>query len=179
MIRGRKVELRAFEASDAEAVHRFKNDPAITEGLYDAVFPQSMIQVSEWVRHASSMAPEQADYRFAIVSDDGKTVGFAGIYQIDWKAGNGEVGIAIGDADYQGKGYGTDALVTVTRFAFEEMGLRRLWTRVLASNERSQKLFEKCGYTREGLLREHHFRHGRMQDVVLFGRLADDPAPAE
>jgi RimJ/RimL family protein N-acetyltransferase len=50
---------------------------------------------------------------------------------------------------------------------------------VLASNERSQKLFEKCGYTREGLLREHHFRHGAMQEVVLFGRLADDPAPTE
>ncbi len=55
--------------------------------------------------------------------------------------------------DKHGRGYGTEALSAVTRFCFENTELQRLWTKVDIRNTASWKMLEKCGYTREGLIR--------------------------
>ena len=74
---------------------------------------------------------------------------------------------------YQGKGYGTEALAAVTRFCFEKTELQRLWAQVDVRNLPSQKMLEKCGYTREGLIRQ-----GKMVstwcDHYIYGILASD-----
>ena len=55
---------------------------------------------------------------------------------------------------FQGKGYGTEALSAMTDFCFENTELQRLWTEVDVRNIASQRMLEKCGYTREGLIRQ-------------------------
>ena len=73
----------------------------------------------------------------------------------------------------QGKGYGTEALSAVTRFCFDHTELQRLWTEVDVRNIPSQKILEKCGYTREGLIRQ-----GKMVntwcDYYIYGILSSD-----
>lgn len=73
----------------------------------------------------------------------------------------------------QGKGYGTEALNAMTRFCFEHTELRRLQAQVDVHNIASQHMLEKCGYTREGLIRQ-----GKMVntwcDYYIYGILADD-----
>ena len=75
----------------------------------------------------------------------------------------------------QGKGYGTEALKAVTEFCFENTELQRLWTEVDVRNIPSQKMLEKCGYTREGLIRQ-----GKMVntwcDYYIYGMIASDYA---
>lgn len=56
--------------------------------------------------------------------------------------------------DCHGKGYGTEALRAMTRFCFEHTELQRLWTEVDVRNIASQRMLEKCSYTREGLIRQ-------------------------
>lgn len=72
-----------------------------------------------------------------------------------------------------GRGYGTEALSAVTKFCFENTELKRLWTEVDARNIPSQKILEKCGYTREGLIRQ-----GKMVntwcDYYIYGILSTD-----
>ena len=74
---------------------------------------------------------------------------------------------------YQGKGYGTEALSAITKFCFENTELKRLWTEVDMRNVASQKMLEKCGYTREGLIRQ-----GKMVnpwcDYYIYGILLSD-----
>ena len=76
-------------------------------------------------------------------------------------------------ASSQGKGYGTEALDAMTRFCFEHTELQRLWTQVDVRNIASQRMLEKCGYTREGLIRQ-----GKMVntwcDHYIYGILASD-----
>lgn len=76
-------------------------------------------------------------------------------------------------ANCQGKGYGTEALKAITKFCFENTELQRLWTEVDVRNISSQKMLEKCGYTREGLIRQ-----GKMVntwcDYYIYGMLASD-----
>ena len=72
-----------------------------------------------------------------------------------------------------GRGYGTEALSAVTKFCFENTELQRLWTEVDVRNVPSQKILEKCGYTREGLIRQ-----GKMVntwcDYYIYGILSTD-----
>lgn len=72
-----------------------------------------------------------------------------------------------------GKGYGTEALSSITEFCFEKTELQRLWTEVDVRNIPSQKMLEKCGYTREGLIRQ-----GKMVntwcDYYIYGILVSD-----
>ena len=73
----------------------------------------------------------------------------------------------------QGRGYGTEALSAMTAFCFEYTELQRLWTEVDIRNIPSQRILEKCGYTREGLIRQ-----GKMVntwcDYYIYGILASD-----
>ncbi|MBR0138396.1 MAG: GNAT family N-acetyltransferase [Erysipelotrichaceae bacterium] len=74
------------------------------------------------------------------------------------------------------RGYGTEALSAMTRFCFENTELQRLWTQVDISNTASSRMLEKCGYTREGLIRQ-----GKMVnswcDYYIYGILASDIIP--
>ncbi len=76
---------------------------------------------------------------------------------------------------YQGQGYGTESLAAMTRFCFENTQLQRLWTQVDIRNIASWKMLEKCGYTREGCIRQ-----GKMVntwcDYYLYGILSSDMA---
>lgn len=101
----------------------------------------------------------------------GKVVGDIWVYKIE-NDRMASVAIRLAAA-CQGKGYGTESLGAMTRFCFEHTELRRLWTEVDARNTASCRMLEKCGYVREGLVRQ-----GKMVnawcDYFIYGRLAGD-----
>ena len=72
-----------------------------------------------------------------------------------------------------GMGFGTEALSAMTRFCFANTELKRLWAEVDVRNIPSQRMLEKCGYRREGLIRQ-----GKMVstwcDYYIYGILATD-----
>ncbi|MCR5066458.1 MAG: GNAT family N-acetyltransferase [Erysipelotrichaceae bacterium] len=78
----------------------------------------------------------------------------------------------------QGKGYGSESLSAMTRFCFENTELKRLWAQADVRNIASWKMMEKCGYRREGLIRQ-----GKMVntwcDYYIYGILKDEMESAE
>lgn len=102
---------------------------------------------------------------------EGKVVGDVWVYLIE-NDRMAQVAVRVGRA-WQGKGYGTEALGAMTRFCFEHTELRRLWTKVDVRNAASCRMLEKCGYRREGLVRQ-----GKMVstwcDYYIYGILAED-----
>ncbi len=73
----------------------------------------------------------------------------------------------------QGMGFGTEALSAMTRFCFANTELKRLWAEVDVRNIPSQRMLEKCGFQREGLIRQ-----GKMVstwcDYYIYGMLSGD-----
>lgn len=78
-------------------------------------------------------------------------------------------------ARYAGRGIMTEAVKTVSRFAFGELGLRRIEAACLPINGRSIRLLEKAGFTHEGLARRYLCIAGEWRDHLLYARLRDDP----
>jgi RimJ/RimL family protein N-acetyltransferase len=81
------------------------------------------------------------------------------------------VGIGIGEAEYRGKGYGTDAMQVILGFAFRELNLHRVSLSVFEYNPRAIRSYEKAGFRHEGRLRAEINRDGRRWDVLMMGIL--------
>jgi [ribosomal protein S5]-alanine N-acetyltransferase len=79
-------------------------------------------------------------------------------------------------ADARGRGVATRALVLVARFAFDELGAGRVQLTTELDNLASQRVAEKAGFSREGVLRSYLDFKGRRRDAVMFSLLAEDLA---
>ena len=84
------------------------------------------------------------------------------------------MGIGIGERDCWGKGYGTDAMRVVLRFAFVELNLHRVGLNVFEYNPRAIRSYEKAGFVEEGRLRGFLHRNNRRWDLIFMGILRDE-----
>jgi RimJ/RimL family protein N-acetyltransferase len=84
------------------------------------------------------------------------------------------LGIMIGDRDYWSRGFGTDAILTILRFAFDEMNLNRVWLEVNDDNTRAISCYRKCGFIEEARLRQDGFAFGGYRDSLIMGILASE-----
>jgi len=80
---------------------------------------------------------------------------------------HGDVGLILGEKSVWGKGYGREAVELVTKYAFEEINLNKVIAGIYESNIGSIKAFEKAGYRKVGVLKQHRFCKGIYVDEVL------------
>ena len=97
-----------------------------------------------------------------------------GLFGIEWHAGVAFVGIGIGETDYRGKGYGTDAMRLILRYAFEALHLRRVSLDVFEYNQRAYRSYIKAGFVEEGRARQYLHRDGRRWDLIYMGILREE-----
>lgn len=83
---------------------------------------------------------------FGLFTANGEFIGRLGYYHIDYQRGEAELGIVIGEKEYWGQGYGTDAVRTLLAHIFEETHLEHIYLYTYAENQRARRAFEKCGF---------------------------------
>ena len=114
-------------------------------------------------------------YYFTIrARDDDHLVGKAAIQWIEWANGNGFLRLGIGAAEDRGRGYGTQALGMLLRFAFAELNLFRVSAIVPEYNEGAITLLKKFDFLQEVCRRKSLERDGRRWDLYVFGLLRDE-----
>lgn len=172
-IHGRKVVLRAPELRDVELLNRWSNDPEIWNGLGGWHFPFSTLSTEAWVKGADNGSLR--GHVFMIDEPELGLIGTANLVNIDWKNRNALHGMMLGDKETRGKGYGTDTVMAIMRYAFDYLGLERLDTDIIEYNEASLKLYlGRCGWVEEGRLRRWHYRNGRFYDKIVIGVTRSD-----
>jgi len=169
MIKGQKTILRAIEREDLPIFVRWFNDPEVRQYLL-MYMPMSLAEEEKWFER---QLEDQNNRIFAIETADGVHIGNCGLHDFDWKNSKAELGIAIGEKEYWGKGYGSDAVRTLLGFAFGEMNLHRVQLEVYDFNPRALRCYEKCGLQVEGRQREALFRGGSYHDVLIMGILRE------
>jgi RimJ/RimL family protein N-acetyltransferase len=105
---------------------------------------------------------------------EGKTIGFVELGSYEWSARTAWVGIGIGESDYQGKGYGTDAMNLLLKFAFHGLNLHRVNLGVFDYNKRAIRSYEKSGFKYEGTSREQIYKDDKRWDSINMGILKSD-----
>lgn len=170
MLVGDKVVLRTPEVEDIHVLLRWINDREVGQYLMPH-FPFSHTEERDWLERVSR---SETDRVLLIQARDGQPIGVIGLHRIDHTRRQAELGIFIGEKEYWGRGYGTDAIRTLLRFAFQEMNFHRIYLRVNADNERAQRCYRKCGFVHEGTLREAVFSGGRWRDQHLMAVLAHE-----
>lgn len=168
MFEGQMVRLRAFDNGDLVPLWKSMNDADVMGLLSGApVLPATMEDAAQFM--AAQTSHSTGEYQFAIERlEDGRFLGRCGLSELDRRNLRAEVTIHIGEEEMRGRGYGTDALSILCRFAFEDLNLHRLKAHVYACNEHSIRCLEKSGFQQEGVLKEEMYRFGRWHDVVAY-----------
>lgn len=116
--------------------------------------------------------PNEPTFAIHTLADD-TLIGQIGI-EILAPGMDAEVWILIGERDYWGKGYGTDAMRVVLAYAFRELRLHRVSLKTFEFNARAIRSYEKCGFRLEGKCREALNRMGRRWDEIWMGITRSD-----
>ncbi|KTG10295.1 acetyltransferase [Haloprofundus marisrubri] len=165
-LRGARVELRPVEKADVEFVQQLVNDPEVWSML-GSHRPKNRKQELEWVESIG----DDTDDQF-LVCDDGDPVGLVGMHPNEtW--GTAELGYMVSPEAW-GNGYCTDAVRTVSRYAFEERRLHKVVAEAYDHNVGSQRVLEKAGFTLEGTHREEAYVGGEYRDLLHYGLLEDE-----
>ncbi len=170
-IYGKKVVLRAIEEKDAELIVRMFNDPEIENLVVGWAPPVSMYSQKEWLK---SHYNDQTNMRFIIETQQDGAVGLVTLYGIDWKNRRATHGLKIAEKNSRGKGIGTDTVMAIMRYAFDELNLTRLDAGWFEDNTASRNLYKKCGWKEEGVRRRYVFKNGKYRDLILGGILSDE-----
>ena len=130
--------------------------------------------VAEWLGRYENGWLDGTRAGFAIRgADDEAALGFAAIVTLDLDKREGEIGYAL-PLEGRGRGTATRAVSLLTRWGLDQLGLQRLELRIDVRNTASERVAERCGYRRDGILRSLHVKEGLRGDVGVWSRLASD-----
>jgi len=176
---GKKVRLVAMNPEkDGKLMSKWRRDTDYARLLdSDPIRLWSGNQMKDWFENKQK-AEAFEEINFMIYPLESKEpIGFIELDGITWHHRTSWVGIGIGSRDYWGKGYGSDALRILSRYAFEELGLYRLNLNVFSYNTRAIKAYENVGYKVEGSIRDALQRDNQRWDLVFMGLLKEDFRP--
>ena len=140
-----------------------------------AAEPPSLFSAKASQKWLEKVLEGDSRFSFNIRTLEGdRLIGDIGLDGIDWVHGDTFVGISIGEKDCWGKGYGTDAMRVILRYAFTELNLQRVSLTVFAYNPRAIRSYEKVGFVHEGRMRQFLNKEGRRYDMLFMGVLRDE-----
>jgi RimJ/RimL family protein N-acetyltransferase len=172
VLSGERVRLRPPTELDLPLFVRWFNDSEVSYWLSLSEVPEVTLEWErEWYEETRG---DPAKVVWCIESEEGQPIGNLGLQAIDETHGRATLGIAICEKAFWSRGYGTEAIRQVLRYAFAELGLRRVDLQVDEDNLRAIRCYEKCGFVREGLLRAYRLRRGQPVDLVAMAILRED-----
>jgi len=172
MLKGKRIVLRPIEKTDVPDLLVWFNDPEVSQYL-SLYLPMTRVGEEKWIEEVGTIR-SMTDIVFMIdVIEDKvvKSIGNCGLHKINWKDRNVEFGIAIGDKDYWGKGYGMEAAKLIIGYAFGQLNMHRISSGAYGFNTRSIKMQLKLGFKKEGVDREAIFKNGKYHNIIFFGLL--------
>ena len=171
---GERVMLREYRADDIGEIRKWVNDAETTRYLSTRFWPPQTMTDSEEFLSRMLQSSHNA-YNFVIAElSDGRYIGQLDMFRVDWRLRQGELGMVVAAAGDRGRGFGTEALGLMQRFAFRTLGLERLELEVHMDNLPARRCYEKAGFVQEGVKRHAFFTDGRFCDVGIMSVLRDE-----
>ncbi len=157
------IYLRKMQPEDTDNIIKWRNSESVRKNfIYQELFTRQSHE--NWIKTKVETG-EVVQFIICITSGD-MPVGSVYLRDIDMHHRKAEYGIFIGEDSARGHGIGTASCKLALKYAFEELGLNRVYLRALAGNEAAIRSYEKAGFVKEGLLREDVCINGKFTDIV-------------
>jgi RimJ/RimL family protein N-acetyltransferase len=176
MLKGKLVRLVADEPPNAaEASARWgANSEYMRQLTSEPAFLFSAKKLKEWFEKDAEKDPPPFNYFSIHTLADDRLIGGISLDGGAYPSGETFVGIGIGEAADWGKGYGSDAMNVILRYAFHELNLRRVALNTFEYNPRGIRSYEKVGFVHEGRMRGYLNRDGRRWDILFMGIMREE-----
>jgi RimJ/RimL family protein N-acetyltransferase len=170
LLRGEKIYLTRVRRADCVDFARWSEDMEYQRLLRRGeVFPTTAEEFEHWI--FSDRRDEESYFASIRTLNDHTLIGSLELNRIVRQARHCMFWIGIGEPAYRGRGYGSDAVQVMLRFAFLEMNLNRVGLEVMSYNTRAIASYERVGFQHEGRMREMVYRDGVYYDILLMGML--------
>lgn len=167
------IYLREIGRGDVPIIHAWRGDRAVADTLTGAFRHVNLEADEHWFD--AYMAARAHQVRLGIVlRESHQLIGVAYLLGIDWVHRTAQLGLMVGAQEQWGKGYGTQATMMVIEYAFADLNLNRIQLDVLEDNAGAIKVYERCGFTREGVLREAVYKRGAYRSLIVMGLLRSE-----
>jgi RimJ/RimL family protein N-acetyltransferase len=173
-LRDGPTQLRPWRDSDVQALVAACQDHEIARWTrvpepYGEADARAFLLARYDAVHAGLTAP------FAIVSsaEESELLGSISLMRFAWHHARAEVGYWLA-RDARGQGHVSRAVTLICRWGFDTLGLERIELLASTGNPASQRVAERCGFTREAVLRSFWRGKDERRDMVAFGLLRDE-----
>jgi RimJ/RimL family protein N-acetyltransferase len=167
LIKGKQLNLRPLQKSDAQDIYENANDPVIAK--YTTIpQPYTLQMAEEFILKAQKNLKVQESYELGI-EHSGRIVGMMSLMHVNREDRNAEIGYWVGQR-FHGRGIGSEALALM-------LELERIYARVFHPNETSAKLLERAGFKYEGRSRRTKCKNGEWMDDLNYAILRNEFPP--
>lgn len=164
-----RLVLRPIVAADWRVLYPIMSDPLVMAHWDSPEIVDPDVSERLVAAQVEDMQAGAAHYWAVERPPEAAFVGACDLSEIDWRHRRAEVGFVFAREAW-GLGFGLEAMRAVIGHA-ASLGIKRLWARTHAGNERSERLLGRLGFEPEGYLRGHIQRAGERRDCKIFGLL--------
>jgi len=162
------ISICSFEAEDLDKLARIQQDVRTKELMQGFSLPHSKEAIHEWFLKIRNPGRFPTNIYWAIRLNS-EFIGYCCLLDINWISKNAHVGIVISQS---GLGLGNQALSLMEERAYLHLGLSKLYAKVIENNLPARKLFERRGYSCEGILKRDHIFQGNLVNNYIYAKFA-------
>lgn len=168
-INGLKVYLVPITSKDTSDIIRWRN----SEHVQNNFLYRKLVTREDHERWLNDMVGTGRVVQWIIhISCTGQAIGSVYLRDIDRENRKCEFGIFIGEQEMLGKGYGTEACNLATEYAFNALGLSKVYLRLLTDNHAAMSVYERAGFETEGVFKMDRWIEDKAVDVVFMARFS-------
>ncbi len=166
------IRLRALTQEDIKTTIRWNNKDDIKFFYAGHPFPVNIEMETEWYKKILTSNFPTTVFGIELI-EGGELIGLSFLKNIDLINRKAEFAIFIGSDSERGKGYSHEATILTLNFAFNDLGINRVYLFVMNNNTPAIKLYKKAGFSEEGHLIKSVFKNGNFYDEIVMGILKE------
>ncbi len=165
-----KITLRPLEPEDIDLLYQWENNMEIWS-VSNTKTPYSKYILVQYIKESAKDIYETKQLRLIIQNEKQEPVGAVDLFDFEPYHLRAGVGILIHNIQDQNKGYATDTLTALSKYALEILGLKQLFANISADNLKSIYLFEKSGFEKVGVKGDWLKTRDGWKDEVLYQKI--------
>lgn len=163
--------MRVAKSGDAELILRHLNPETVKKFS----FFSSMPALADEERYLTEMFTSGSDLLLVIKTlDTDEFIGTIGLHEIEYGNETARIGIILFNTEIHGKGFAGKAIRLLVSYAFNELGLHKIYLNVFEENDNSRGIYKHLGFQEEGMLRKEYKLRGEYKNLVRMATIKED-----